>query len=150
MHMSDNAFTASNILAEMAEDVYNNRDKIIDKDEIGILVYRLSITDRATDKDHNFFFYIAFIRGGHVWYTVSDKMIYGVEETKLVFDTLIEDQDYLERASSYRRYIFGDLFAPAVRAKIEKVQAMCADPADVYLWDTFDFTKDKADRFFLA
>ncbi len=130
------AFEFGNAVAELAEDAYQVRDRLADKNGWTYLPYRVSISDHEEDVHVNFYFHVVFFKG-NVWYTVSDEADFSIDHDELVFwDGHDNKSDYLIRARSYRRYIFKDLFNTAVEKKVEAVSAALKNPSKPHLWDT--------------
>lgn len=135
MHF-DTYFTASCAIADLAEDVWNKREFFLKDRDYFLVSYRVSIADHDADKNVNFFFHVVYARD-RVWYTISDEHSFSVDHKTLIFREQPEDGDYFIRAQSYRRYVFCDLFQPAVLNKMEKVAATLKNPQQSsFLWDT--------------
>ena len=130
----NSAFQAGNVVAELAQDVWHKRDKLVKGDEKLFLSYRLSVSDHEADVDENF--YVHYVVTRERWYaTLSSEPPFTVDHSKLIFRDDPEDWDY--RMESYRHYAFNDLLERAVREYIEQIQADMTKPGDPYLWDTF-------------
>ena len=134
-----NEFDASYAISEMAEDIWHNRSKLV-TDAPLFVSYRVSVSQYdPVEIDHNFFFHVVFTRD-RWFYMVSDNSPYDVTaEEIMVYEHEYRDTtgiNWNERGESYRHYMFRDCFQPAIKAKIEAVNATMENPGRPYLWNT--------------
>ena len=135
----DSAHRASRTVAELAQDVWQKRHKLVSDTPI-FLPYRLSVSDHTLDVDVNFYIHVVIDRERWVylisysapWDITADEIIRYEQDYR---DT--DDFDWDIRGESYRHYMFSDCLQPAVLRKIETVQAGLGAPESPYLWDTF-------------
>ncbi len=134
----NSAFEAGNLIAELAEDVWDKRDRLVGRGKAIYLPYRLSVSNHATDIDENF--YVHFVVTLDRWYaTVSSEQPFNIDHSKLIFNDNSEEWEY--RMESWRHYAFSDLLSRAVRKYIESIEADMDCASMPYLWNTFPLEK---------
>jgi hypothetical protein len=155
MNLND-GFDTGNVIAELANDIWQQRHRLVTNLGPAYLPYRISISGtpktvdgkpsplldgrddddiRGDTVDINFYVHFVMV-SDRWWYTINDSMPFETDQATLIFDDR-EELDYLVQGTSWRHYAFTDLLAKAVRHKVDTIMAGLNEPGKPYLWNTF-------------
>lgn len=133
----NSAFEAGNLIAEMANDIWQKKHKLLSDEKPFIyLAYRLSVSDYETDRDYNFYVHFV-VKKDRWWATINDDAPFMMEDVDSLIGFDDEPELWDTKMTSWRHYAFSDLMSKAVEKKINDITADMERPGEPYLWDTF-------------